>query len=234
MDYQEHYKIDAELFDYFADDQLGINEERRNQTIFDLCNYKGNDDILEIGSGRGWFSIRMADKNVNVTSLDLSEKNLNQIKKINPKINTVLGDANNLPFENEKFDWIVANEVLEHLENPEAAILEWKRCLKPQGKILLSVPFREKIRYSLCIYCNKKTPLNAHLHSFNEMKLAEIFKRCDMKIVKTEYYMNKFITLFRLNKYLKILPFKYWKKIDNILNNLNLKPALISFVLGKK
>ncbi len=234
MNYQEHYKIDAELFDYFANDQLGINEERRNQTILALCDSKRNDDILEIGSGRGWFSLKIADKKVNVTSLDLSQKNLEKIKSLNPRIKTILGDANHLPFNEEKFDWIVANEVLEHLENPEFALNEWKKFLKPNGKILLSVPFREKIRYSLCIYCNKKTPLNAHLHSFDEIKLAEIFKNCGLKIVKTEYYMNKFLTLFRLNKYLKFLKFKHWKLIDDILNKLNLKPALISFVLERK
>ena len=229
MNYKEHYKIDAELFDYFADEQLGIDEKRRNQTVLNLYTYNSDDEILEIGSGRGWFSIELANKNIRMTALDLSINNLNKIKSINPKINIVLGDANKLPFDNERFDWIVANEVLEHLEYPEKAISEWKKYLKPNGKILISVPFREKIRYSLCIHCNKKTPLNAHLHAFDEAKLAYIFRKCNMKILRTEY-----LTIFRLNKYHKKLPFKYWKMIDSLLNNLTFKPALISFVLKKR
>ncbi|RYY70133.1 MAG: class I SAM-dependent methyltransferase [Chitinophagaceae bacterium] len=50
-------------------------------------------------------------------------------------------DGKTLPFEDNTFDSILANEVLEHIFNLEAILQELKRVLKPGGKILISIPF---------------------------------------------------------------------------------------------
>lgn len=49
-------------------------------------------------------------------------------------------DMTNMPFEDEKFDYIIANHVLEHIEDEKTAISELKRCIKKNGKIILSFP----------------------------------------------------------------------------------------------
>ncbi len=53
----------------------------------------------------------------------------------------VVGDAHNLPFEDNKFDVILCTEVLEHLHTPSKAISEMKRVLKPKGKLILTTRF---------------------------------------------------------------------------------------------
>jgi len=53
----------------------------------------------------------------------------------------VVGDAHNLPFEDEKFEVIVCNEGLEHLRTPEKAISEMKRVLKKKGTLILTTRF---------------------------------------------------------------------------------------------
>ena len=53
----------------------------------------------------------------------------------------VVGDAHNLPFEDNKFDVILCTEVLEHLHTPEIAILEMKRVLKRGGILILTTRF---------------------------------------------------------------------------------------------
>lgn len=53
----------------------------------------------------------------------------------------VVGDAHQLPFENEKFDLILCTELLEHLHSPEIAIKEIRRVLKPGGLLLLTTRF---------------------------------------------------------------------------------------------
>lgn len=49
-------------------------------------------------------------------------------------------DMTDMPFEDYKFDYIIANHVLEHIEDEELAISELKRCIKKNGKIILSFP----------------------------------------------------------------------------------------------
>ncbi len=49
-------------------------------------------------------------------------------------------DLTDIPVEDGRFDRIVFNQVLEHLPEPERAVAELFRVLKPGGRILCSVP----------------------------------------------------------------------------------------------
>ncbi|MFT6202501.1 MAG: SAM-dependent methyltransferase [Spirosomataceae bacterium] len=50
-------------------------------------------------------------------------------------------DGINLPFENSKFQSVVCSEVLEHVFEPIEVLAEIHRVMKPDGYILLTVPF---------------------------------------------------------------------------------------------
>lgn len=53
----------------------------------------------------------------------------------------IFGDAMKLPFGDETIDTILCTEVLEHLPNPEVAISEFSRVLRPNGIIITTAPF---------------------------------------------------------------------------------------------
>ncbi|MEM3765497.1 MAG: class I SAM-dependent methyltransferase [Candidatus Bathyarchaeia archaeon] len=53
---------------------------------------------------------------------------------------TALMDAHFLAFKDSVFDKIVCFEVLEHLDSPIKALKEFKRVLKTNGEIIISVP----------------------------------------------------------------------------------------------
>jgi len=53
----------------------------------------------------------------------------------------VVGDAHNLPLEDESFDRVLCTEVLEHLHTPQKAIDEMYRVLKPGGELILTTRF---------------------------------------------------------------------------------------------
>lgn len=50
-------------------------------------------------------------------------------------------DGKTFPFSNAEFDSIICNEVLEHVFNPDEFLSEIIRVLKPNGKMLMTVPF---------------------------------------------------------------------------------------------
>jgi 2-polyprenyl-3-methyl-5-hydroxy-6-metoxy-1,4-benzoquinol methylase len=50
-----------------------------------------------------------------------------------------LGNALHLPFV-ETLDVIVATEILEHTVNPRRILAQFRRALKPEGKVLITVP----------------------------------------------------------------------------------------------
>lgn len=50
-------------------------------------------------------------------------------------------DGNKLPFGEASIDGVLSTQVLEHVSNPAAYIMEAKRVLKPGGCLVMSVPF---------------------------------------------------------------------------------------------
>jgi len=53
----------------------------------------------------------------------------------------IIGDAISLPFGDESFEFVLCTEVIEHLKEPQRAIGEMWRVLKPKGRLLLTTRF---------------------------------------------------------------------------------------------
>lgn len=62
------------------------------------------------------------------------------IEPRNSKFPFKIGDVKNIPHPDNSFDIIVAAEVLEHITEPEKALKEIKRILKPKGIFIFSTP----------------------------------------------------------------------------------------------
>ncbi len=106
--------------------------------------------LIDIGCGSKPFRDRLAPCVDEHVGLDHEET-------FHDKSNIDLwGSAYEIPTENESFDSALCTAVLEHLEEPEAAIRECHRVLKPGGIALYTVPFiwhlheepRDFFRYS--------------------------------------------------------------------------------------
>ncbi|MGD9817252.1 MAG: class I SAM-dependent methyltransferase [Desulfomonilaceae bacterium] len=117
----------------------------------------GTDDqlVLDVGTGAGFIAFLLADLGKNVIGIDLSE-DMVQIANRNAKdygfnVDFKVGDAENLPFEDESFDAVVNRHVLWTLPNPERAIHEWRRVLRPGG-ILIIIDGNWNYNYKNSIY----------------------------------------------------------------------------------
>ena len=53
---------------------------------------------------------------------------------------TLRGDATNLPLADDSLDLVIAFDVLEHLQDDDAAVAEVRRILRPGGTYLVAVP----------------------------------------------------------------------------------------------
>ena len=228
MNYIEHYHNDALEFDYWGKDLISPAEIRRNQFIYQLCPVKPRQKVLDIGSGRGWFSLYCARRGAEVTALDLSTENLKRIKQTEQRIRTIYGDACNLNLAGESFDLIVAMEVLEHLVDPVLAINNWKKLLPPGGTLFVTVPYKEVIRYSLCIHCNRKTPMNAHLHSWDIAKLTSLLEDNGFYILRTTLFAHKLPTALGLDKKMQKVPFNLWNFLDKLCGTGNDKYSYLA------
>jgi SAM-dependent methyltransferase len=94
--------------------------------------WRGDESILDVGCGPGrWYApIRNALPDTIYFGVDLHPGMLSH----HPIDNTLaVGDAQCLPYADHTFDVIMANHMLYHVQNTEAAISEFRRVLKPEG-----------------------------------------------------------------------------------------------------
>lgn len=94
--------------------------------------------VLDVGAGTGRITCDLVRLGANVTALDVSGKMLEQLKKKCPKAEAVVGDAENLPFVEGTFDWVVASFLIVHLNDPTKFFDEAYRVLKEGGKLLVT------------------------------------------------------------------------------------------------
>ena len=114
-----------------------LNSFEKNRVLPLLGDLDGK-KVLDVGACTGRLSLRLSSLGAEVTALDVSEEMLEVLKKKNTKIETVVGDAEALPFADSTFDFVTAVFLIVHLKNPERFFDEVYRVLKPGGKFLVT------------------------------------------------------------------------------------------------
>jgi SAM-dependent methyltransferase len=66
----------------------------------------------------------------------------------------LVSDITSIPEPDAAFDAILCSEVLEHVPDPTKALDEFKRLLKPGGKLILTAPFASIVHFAPYHYCD--------------------------------------------------------------------------------
>lgn len=143
MSTSEFYNVQG----YAKDDREYLSEDRFKKilSIFDQFHKQRGTyiDFLDIGCGEGGF-IRFLNgvyPNVTYTGFDISTTAINNaIAKCNlpnVKFKSVNVNVDKLV---ERFDFIVAGEIIEHIEDTDTFILSLKNLLKPDGILVITTP----------------------------------------------------------------------------------------------
>ncbi|MDI9576517.1 MAG: methyltransferase domain-containing protein [Thermoproteota archaeon] len=104
--------------------------------------------VLDAACGTGRWSIRMAEKGCNVTSVDISEGMLaiadKKIKERNlqSKIALKKSDITKMDFPDNSFEMVVCEHALFLFEEPDILMRELKRVLKPNAPLIISAQNR--------------------------------------------------------------------------------------------
>ncbi|MFV0571216.1 MAG: bifunctional demethylmenaquinone methyltransferase/2-methoxy-6-polyprenyl-1,4-benzoquinol methylase UbiE [Xanthomarina gelatinilytica] len=131
--------------------------------------------ILDIATGTGDLAINLAETNAEkIIGLDISEGMLNVGKEkilnksLQDRIEMVVGDSENLPFEDNTFDAITVGFGIRNFETLEKGLAEILRVLKPGGIFVIletSVPTKTPFKQGYNLYTKNIMPLIGKMFS---------------------------------------------------------------------
>ena len=151
-------------------------------------------------------------------------------------------DGNKFPFKDDDFDSIVANEVFEHVFNPDNFLNEIKRILKKDGKLFMTIPFvwdehEQPFDYARYSSYGIKSILEKHGFEIVEQRksvsdIRVIFQLLNLytfkKLVSKNGVMNLFMTL------IFIAPINILGSLINLILPLNSDLYLDNIILARK
>ena len=111
--------------------------ELRMSRLKKLVNFPDDSDLLDIGAAQGEFVAayrRLGFRAVGVEPWDKARITAARLAEhLSIPLDIRKGRAEDLPFDDESFDIVLATSVLEHVENLEASVSEVYRVLRPGG-----------------------------------------------------------------------------------------------------
>ena len=117
--------------------------------------------VLDAASGSGYGSAFLAAGAGSVFGIELDHDAVERASLAYKHIRNLTfsqGDVTRLPFPDRSFDVVTSFETLEHIPDPEAALIEFKRVLTPDGVLIASTPDRliyadklgQRNKYHIC------------------------------------------------------------------------------------
>ncbi len=162
-------------------------------------------NVLDVGCGGGDLAIYLQSHGHQCTGLDTDDSILKVGRSRCPEARWVEGDTKSLPFANASFDVICMMDVLEHIYDPQRAIAEVARVLRPGGTFIF--------------------------HTFNRTPISWLFaaKGLDWFIKDSPKHIHDW------KMFIKPTELTRWLKIHNLemVDLLGIRPRLFTKAMAK-
>ena len=176
----------TQMFDTISGNYEGLNrvisfgiDIKWRKKILNLVRAKNPKNILDIATGTGDLAILMAQTNATkIIGLDISsgmlEVGKKKIldKKLENKIEMIVGDSENMPFPDNHFDAITVSFGIRNFETLDKGLAEILRVLKPNGIFVIletSNPTKTPYKQGYKFYTKNILPIIGKLFSKDDV-----------------------------------------------------------------
>jgi ubiquinone/menaquinone biosynthesis C-methylase UbiE len=144
-----HFDATVSYWDevYRGQDLQGVMYQQRQAAVLeyvDAADLKPGARTLEIGCGAGHLTVRLAERNLQVSAIDASPGMVELAARqaheagYGEQVDVSQADVHTLPYESAHFDAVVAVGVIPWLHSPDDAVAEMARVLRPGGQLVLT------------------------------------------------------------------------------------------------
>ena len=172
----------AQMFDTISGNYDGLNrvisfgiDIKWRKKVLKLVSDKNPKTVLDIATGTGDLAILMTNTSAEkIIGLDISAgmlaigRNKIKAKNLSDKIEMILADSENMPFEDNTFDAITVAFGVRNFENLEKGLTEILRVLKSDGIFVIletSVPDKTPYKQGYTFYSKNILPIIGKLFS---------------------------------------------------------------------
>ncbi len=121
-----------------------LDADRRGEAV--AGRIEGDGPVLEIGCGTGGLLVAAARRGIAIEGVDIASRWLvvarRRLDDAGLSVPLLAANADRLPYPDGSFATVVADSVIEHCDDPLAALQEWRRVLRPGGRLVLWSPNR--------------------------------------------------------------------------------------------
>ncbi len=198
-------------------------QESNYYPVYSFIKNKEKLKILEVGCGYGYLSYALHKAGHEVTAIDIATGAINFAKQ---NFGNYFHQSNLEDFSKQnkdKFDLVIATEVIEHLESPNDFLMLSEKLLAPGGNILLTTPDKDFSDQN-AIWQTDLPPV--HLSWIGKKGMSELAKKNSMQIKFVDFskYYSK-----QENRLVKYIVYRKERIEDPILNEngsaIERKPA---------
>lgn len=145
--------------------------------------------ILDVGCNTGMVGKEIIRKKAAIVDgIDVNEEALEQAEEAYRKVFQRDLSRDKVEIEEEKYDYIIFSDILEHLPRPDLTLQDFRKYLKDDGRIIISLPnvARLEIRLGLLLGNFDYKPgimSEDHLRFFTKRSAVEMIEKCGYRVV---------------------------------------------------
>lgn len=250
---EESINKSKDKFQYISKWYFNFHKKRYVKDISLVKKILKNGNIIEMGAAPFHETFLLQKTGYEITGIDKKPERYKKFLSAN-KLKIIKTDIEKekIPFEDNKFDLALMNEVFEHLTDPIHALLETNRVLKKEGTLILTTPnlyyFSNIIKYLLgkgamqspfrAFSIKYSVGTSGHVREYTNFEMNEFLTNTNFTIKKTFYRRdNSFLNPKRIIIYIItcIFPFlspyqvfiaKKDNRMKQCMENLRAMPIL--------
>ena len=167
----------------------------RHKLLIDMLDKIKPEQIVEVGFGNGDLLLKMNQKGFKGTGIDFSaaavQEFIQKTKGMPLNFSVRNCEAESLLSSGERFNLVVACEVLEHIEDDVNTLNTWNQLLSKSGHLLLSVPARMK-------NWGHNDEYAGHLRRYEKEELTEKLHKANFEVINFCSYGYPFSNFTKL------------------------------------
>lgn len=148
--------------------------------------------VLDVGCGQGILSRDLYEKQCKITGIDNVAINDSVNFYLDSYFRVDLDTPTSLPLK-DKFDYVIAADVLEHLRTAEQRLIELREYMHPESYLIASTGNIALWVYRLLLlsgrfnYTQRGILDRTHVHLYTIANFKRLIASCDYEIVETRF-----------------------------------------------